>query len=165
MLTHIESLVGGVNDNGIFQHIVFFEIIQYASHVFIQRFHRFCIIGHIALVFPQGKFFPLRIILVELINNRLVMLIPGRFLCRVQPCVFTIFICFRKTGFYTGTDHLQIIHNIHIMCAGNAHLLFGGRYTAFIIVEEIGGDLKYFVFIQRQISCIRHPITVNRLVM
>ena len=75
VLTHVEPLVGSIDHQCIIQQILFFQIIKHAAHIIIQCLHHLGIITHITLEFPIGKFFSLRILLIELLNNRSIKII------------------------------------------------------------------------------------------
>ena len=59
--------------------------------------------------------------------------------------------------------HLQVIDEIHIL--DNIHFLFGCGNTPFIFVIKCFGNRVNDIFIQIQITGIRHPGTMGRFVV
>ena len=74
-----------------------------------------------------------------------------------------IFIKSLQTGLFIGAKHLKVINHIHIL--HDAHFLSRCRRTSFIIIKEIIGQRKSFIFIQRQVTSICQPVAMNSLVM
>ena len=52
MFTHIEALVGSVDNHGILQQAVCFQIIKYAAHVTVYGMYDAHVVVHVLLVLP-----------------------------------------------------------------------------------------------------------------
>ena len=69
VLAHIESLVAGVDHQGVVRQAFFVQIVQYASYVVIQGFYHLGIVAHVALIFPFRQFFSLRLGFIEFLDK------------------------------------------------------------------------------------------------
>ena len=124
------------------------------------------IIVHVLLVFPFGQCLSCQLLFLKLLDDRIIMFVPGCFLSRSHP-VIQATAAFLKTGrrmdFIFLIRHLQVIDEIHIL--DNAHLLFGCGNTSFIFVIERFGNRINNIFIQIQVAGIWHPSTMGGFVM
>ena len=59
--------------------------------------------------------------------------------------------------------HLQVIDQVHVL--DDAHLLFGGRDTAFVLVVEVFGHRIGYVVIQVEVAEVGHPGAVGCFVV
>ena len=162
MFTHIESLIGSINHQRVIQQISFFQIIEYTPYVVIKRLHCLHIVAHIALELPVGKFFSLQVLFIEIIDNRSIKIIPCGTLFLIHSFK-VIFIKRLQTRFLVRTQHFQIIEHIHIL--HNTHFLGRSSRTSFIVIKKIIRQREGFIFIKSQITGIRHPVTMNSLMM
>ena len=76
VLAHIESLVGGIDDDGIVHQVVFLQIVNQATHFIVHRLDAAQVIAHISLVFPNGKVFARRLLFLEVFRAFGVCFVP-----------------------------------------------------------------------------------------
>ena len=162
MFAHIESLVGGIDNKSIIQQSFFFQIVEHTTYIIIKRFHSFHIITHITLEFPVGKFLSLQILLIEIFYNRSIEFIPCGTLSLVHPSQKFLIKRF-QAWIFIRPQHFKVVDHIHIF--HDTHFLSSRCRTSFIVVKEIIRQWESFIFVQSQITSIRHPITMNSLVM
>ena len=75
VLTHIETLVRGVNHQRVILQAIRLQIIQHAANVVINRLYNLCVVTHIALELPLCKVVALRILGVVVLGNLAVELV------------------------------------------------------------------------------------------
>ena len=166
MFSHIESLVGSIDNHRIFHQSVLFQIFQDTSHITVYRINNSHIIMHILLIFPFCQGFTRQFILFESGNDRIIVFIPSSLLFRIQSIIHISARFFQSR---CGMDlillvrHLQVIHQIHILY--NAHFLLGCRNSTFIFIIEVFGHRINHIIIQVKITKIGHPSTMRSLMM
>ena len=76
VLAHIESLVGGIDDDGIVHQVVFLQIVEQAAHFIVHRLDAAQVIAQICLIFPADKVFARRLLFLEVFRAFGVCFVP-----------------------------------------------------------------------------------------
>ena len=145
VLAYIESLVAAIYDDGVVEQPFLFQVIQHFAYAFVKGSNRCHVLTCVALVFPDGEVFPLRVLFPERVVFRTVVVVepfplfgchsPVQVLPRVEPQGVAAF----------GYVHLQVVPFVHV--AIDVHLLFLGGFTSFIVVEIVFGDGEVYLVI------------------
>ena len=151
MLTHVEPLVGSIYDHRVLRQSFRLEVIEHATYILIERLYRFGVVTHVTLILPLRQLITCEVCLIEGIDDRLVVGIPCRPLCRIETCILTLDIGVGEACLHPLTQHLQVVHDIHIVCAGDAQLLLCSRQSTLVVVVEILRQLEGFVLIECQV--------------
>ena len=142
MLAEVESLVGGVDHDGVFGQAVFVEVVQHLAHAVIDRFHGTEVVFHIALVFP------LHDLLVahgaDLFQECLIfgskVGVPFLLLARIHATIFGHAIAIRTgefDAFALVFSDFRVVGPVEV--AVDFHFVFGKRFAAIrVVIEERG---------------------------
>ena len=167
MLAHVESLVGGVDDQRVIQQIVLLQIIEHDTDVPIHGMDHPKVIVHITLVFPLSQLLTRAFLRLEVLDDRIVIGVPSGFLVRIHAVIkLTAVLLQIGVG---GMDlvlligHFQVVYDIHIL--DDAHLLLRGGDAAGVIVVEVLGQREGHIIVKTQVAGIGHPSTVRGLMV
>ena len=139
-----------------------FEIFQHAANVVVKAFHYLGVVAHVALVFPAGEGVPLKILRVEVLDNRAVEGIESGALIRVHSVDVAV-VAVLQTTVFVRAIHFQVVNQIHV--AAYAHFCGFGCGTSFVIVVEVGRIFKRAVLVKLEIAGVRKPVAVYCLVV
>ena len=167
VFTHVETLVGSIDNHGIFQHALFFQIIQYTTDVAVNWCDDTQIVAHILLELPFSQSLSSQLILLELGDDWVIVRIPCRFLFRCHSATVvhatSPFFVHAAMDFIFLVGHLEVINDFHIV--GNVHFLLLSGQASFVIVIEVFRQWEGLVSKKFEIASIRHPGTVRSLVV
>ena len=139
MFAHVESLVGGVYDDGIIREMMLIEISQESAYTLIHRSNHCHIVADIVLVFPFYQLLTREILAQEFSVSRHVIGINSLALLRCHAVHLShesgirvsAFRCRRIVHF----GHFQVAYHFHIFT--DSHLLGGcSRASGRIVVPE-----------------------------
>ncbi len=168
MIAEVESLIGGVDDDGIFIEAGFLEVSQHATDVFIDAFDTAEVVFHVALVFPADEIFTSEVCF----SQRFVFGIEGGVpRCKLFGChelqIAEAGLVKRFAGF--GIPALQlgaevIVDQVHVIF--DRHLrMTGGAGVVFPVVEEGGRFGNGDVIVKMQVTECGHPGAVGCFVL
>ena len=162
VFAHIESLVRSINDQRIVHQTFFLQIVKYTTYIVIQSLYNLRIIAHITLELPFGQLLSLRVLFIELFDDRFIESIILLAFFRIQASD-EAFVRALQRSFLVLAVHLGIIHDIHVF--PDTHLLCGSSRTSFVVIIEVFRHGERLVFIQRQVFQLRKPVAMDCLVM
>ena len=167
MLSHIEALVGGVDNHRVLEQPVVLKILNHTAHIAVNGVNHAPVVVHVALVFPFGQCLSREVRLLEFTDDGVVVGIPLRALRRCHAHVVGASPFFQQ--FVVGMDlvlmvgHLQVVDDIHIL--DDAHLLFLCGESSLIVVVEVVGQGINHVVIKVEVAGVRVPDAVRSLVV
>ena len=162
VFAHIKTLVRGINHQCIVQHIFLFQVIQYAPYIIVQRLNYFCIITHIALIFPFGEFFTFQVTFIKIFNDRRIKCVESFTVISVHT-FYVAQIALFQWGVFALFQHLQVVNQVHIL--EYAHFLRSGGRAAFIIIIEVIGQRECLVFVEGKVFYFTQPVAMNGFMM
>ena len=164
MLAHVETLVAGVDDQRVVQHIMLTQIVHKAAHIVIHGTSHLGIIAHVTLELVLREGTSRGRILVEGRCDGVIELVIHAAVGLVQA-LDIVQISLAQTGGIALAVYLVVIHDVHIVGRTDGHLLLLGGYTALPIVPEVAGQGECLVLIGAQILHGGQPVAVTSLVM
>ena len=149
VLAHVEALVGGIDHEGILEQTSLFEVVERAADIVVQALEHLGIVAHIALELELGQLLALQVAAAEVDGQRVVELVVLGAVGRAEAANH-VEIVGRQAGLNVGVIHLRVVRQVHIVVAGNAHLLrLGGLATCVVVVERFGnGEGLVLVFVE-----------------
>ncbi len=170
MFPEVETLIGGVNDDGVFQEGIFFQIVQKTSHIFIHCFDGAQVVLHIALVFPPHLIFigHRRILFLKILIDLGVSLREIFPLRRSEAGHFPFESDFVRTDLLDS----QFVHYLrkYLVVPGpthvleDVHLCLSGRRPPFVFIKQGSRLWEGLVGKFLHVTLGHQPRTVRRLV-
>jgi len=167
VFTHVESLVGSIDNHGVVQQVLFFQVVQQAADVAVNGCDDTQIVTHVLLVFPFGQCFSCQFGFLELLDDGVIVCIPCRFLSRIHTAFIIHFASplgiYATGNFIFLVGHFQVINDVHVLV--DAHFLLLCGQSSFIVVVEVVRQRESLVCKEFEVTSVRHPGAVRSLVV
>ena len=164
VLAHIETLVGGIDNECVLQHTILTKICHETTYVVVQSACHLGIVAHIALILPLHQVLALKVLTLEIARKTIVespvLLLQLGFealdivdIGSGEACLVAWEIC------------LGVVGQVHVVIGGNCHFLLLGGNTTLVGVPEVVGLLEGLVLILAEILQFGQPVAVACLVV
>ena len=168
VLAHVESLVGGVDDDGVVGESVGVEIVDDAAHALVDAGYYRHVVAYVGLVLPVVEVLALEVGLKQLAVAREVVAAPCRALLGghavdlAHEGVVGVLAVLVVEVEHLG--HLEVLLPAHVL--GDAHLLGAhGRAACGVVVVEGLGHRELHVVVLAEVLDVGLPVAVGRLVV
>ena len=168
MLAHVETLVGGVYDDGVVGESVLVEIVEHTAHAFVHTCYYRHVVAYVSLILPVVKLLALEVGFEQFAVAWEVVASPSRALSRshtvnlAHESVVRVLAVLVVEIEHFG--HLEVLLPAHVL--RDAHLLGAhGFATCGIVVVECLGHREVYVIVFAQILQVGLPVAVRSLMM
>ena len=168
MLAHVESLVGGVDDDGVVGESVLVEIVEHTAHALVNTCNYRHVVAYVSLILPVVEILALEVGFEQLAVAWEVVASPSRALCRSH----TVYLAHESVVRVLAVlvvevehlGHLEVLLPAHVL--SDAHLLGAHSLAACgVVVVECLRHRELHVVVLSEVLDVGLPVAVRSLVV